>query len=92
MEYRRLGDSDLRVSVISLGSWLTYGGGVGDAQAEACVQKAFEDKDRLLGYMGHATDDMLLDNYLRAVDRKTAARYWQIEPPAAPRKRAADER
>jgi 1-deoxyxylulose-5-phosphate synthase len=42
MEYRQLGDSDLRVSVISLGSWLTYGGGVGDAAAEACVAKAFE--------------------------------------------------
>ena len=43
--------------------------------------KAFEDKGRLLGFMGHATDDMLLDNYLRAVDRKTAALYWQIGPP-----------
>jgi aryl-alcohol dehydrogenase-like predicted oxidoreductase len=42
MEYRRLGDSDLNVSVISLGSWLTYGGGVGDAQAEACLGKAFD--------------------------------------------------
>ncbi|HEV8602765.1 MAG TPA: aldo/keto reductase [Gaiellaceae bacterium] len=42
MEYRQLGDSDLRVSVISLGSWLTYGGGVADAEAEACVEKAFE--------------------------------------------------
>jgi len=42
VEYRRLGDSDLQVSVISLGSWLTYGGGVGDEQAEACVAKAFE--------------------------------------------------
>jgi 1-deoxyxylulose-5-phosphate synthase len=42
MRYRRLGSSDLDVSEISLGSWLTYGGGVSDAQAEACVRKAFE--------------------------------------------------
>src|SRR5919202_1767633 len=42
MRYRRLGSSDLAVSDVSLGSWLTYGGGVGDEQAEACVEKAFE--------------------------------------------------
>jgi aryl-alcohol dehydrogenase-like predicted oxidoreductase len=42
MRYRRLGSSDLDVSEISLGSWLTYGGGVSAAQAEACVAKAFE--------------------------------------------------
>ncbi len=30
------------VSEISLGSWLTYGGGVGRERAEACVAKAFE--------------------------------------------------
>ena len=42
MRYRRLGSSDLDVSEISLGSWLTYGGGVGRKQAEACVKKAFE--------------------------------------------------
>src|SRR5438552_742621 len=42
MRYRHLGSSDLEVSEISLGSWLTYGGGVSDAQAEACVRKAFE--------------------------------------------------
>ena len=29
MEHRQLGDSDLQVSVIALGSWLTYSGGVG---------------------------------------------------------------
>jgi aryl-alcohol dehydrogenase-like predicted oxidoreductase len=39
--YRRLGSSDLNVSEISLGSWLTYGGGVSNRQAEACVDKAF---------------------------------------------------
>ena len=42
MEYRQLGSSDLRVSEIALGSWLTYGGGVERQQAEACVAKAFE--------------------------------------------------
>jgi aryl-alcohol dehydrogenase-like predicted oxidoreductase len=42
MRYRRLGDSELQVSEISLGSWLTYGGGVGDEAARACVDAAFE--------------------------------------------------
>jgi aryl-alcohol dehydrogenase-like predicted oxidoreductase len=42
MRYRHLGDGDLLVSEIALGSWLTYGGGVDRAQAEACVTKAFE--------------------------------------------------
>ena len=43
MNYRRLGTSDLEVSEISLGSWLTYSGGVSREQAEACVQAAFEE-------------------------------------------------
>jgi aryl-alcohol dehydrogenase-like predicted oxidoreductase len=42
MQYRRLGSSDLEVSEIALGSWLTYGGGVERERAEACVAKAFE--------------------------------------------------
>src|ERR1044072_3825987 len=42
MEDRQLGDSDLRVSVISLGSWLTYSGGIGREQTEACTRAAFD--------------------------------------------------
>jgi 1-deoxyxylulose-5-phosphate synthase len=42
MEHRRLGSSDLDVSVIALGSWLTYSGGVGREQTEACTRAAFD--------------------------------------------------
>jgi aryl-alcohol dehydrogenase-like predicted oxidoreductase len=42
MHYRQLGSSDLRVSEISLGSWLTYGLGVERDRAMACVDKAFD--------------------------------------------------
>jgi len=42
MEYRKLGASDLMVSEISLGSWLTYGVGVETATARACLDRAFE--------------------------------------------------
>ncbi|HWA91487.1 MAG TPA: aldo/keto reductase family protein [Rhizomicrobium sp.] len=42
MKYRKLGASDLNVSEISLGSWLTYGVGVERDRAKACVDRAFE--------------------------------------------------
>jgi 1-deoxyxylulose-5-phosphate synthase len=42
MKTRRLGDSDLEVSEISLGSWLTYGVGVEADKARACLEEAFE--------------------------------------------------
>jgi aryl-alcohol dehydrogenase-like predicted oxidoreductase len=42
MNFRKLGSSDIEVSEISLGSWLTYSGGVGAEQAKACVDAAFE--------------------------------------------------
>src|SRR6201987_4400267 len=43
MEYRKLGWSELEGSEISLGSWLTYSGGVAREQAVACVQAAFDE-------------------------------------------------
>jgi aryl-alcohol dehydrogenase-like predicted oxidoreductase len=42
MKYRRLGDSELEVSEISLGSWLTYGVGVEADDARACLDAAFD--------------------------------------------------
>jgi aryl-alcohol dehydrogenase-like predicted oxidoreductase len=42
MRYRKLGSSDLEVSEISLGSWLTFSGGVALEQTRACTDAAFE--------------------------------------------------
>jgi 1-deoxyxylulose-5-phosphate synthase len=42
MNFRKLGASDIEVSEISLGSWLTYSGGVQREQARACVQAVFD--------------------------------------------------
>ena len=42
MKYRKLGASDLNVSEISLGSWLTFGVGIEKDKTIACVNKSFE--------------------------------------------------
>jgi aryl-alcohol dehydrogenase-like predicted oxidoreductase len=42
MRYRKLGSSDLEVPEISLGSWLTFAGGVAFEQTRACTDAAFE--------------------------------------------------
>jgi aryl-alcohol dehydrogenase-like predicted oxidoreductase len=42
VRYRKLGSSDLEVSEISLGAWLTYAGGIEFEQTLACTEAAFE--------------------------------------------------
>lgn len=42
MEYRRLGKSGLQVSVLSFGSWLTFGKQVADGTAEECMKIAYD--------------------------------------------------
>jgi 1-deoxyxylulose-5-phosphate synthase len=42
VRYRRLGSSDLTVSEIALGSWLTLGGGIDRDTARAIVDRAFD--------------------------------------------------
>jgi aryl-alcohol dehydrogenase-like predicted oxidoreductase len=42
MRYRTIGSSDLSVSEISLGSWLTYSGGIEAEQTKACTEAAFD--------------------------------------------------
>lgn len=42
MEYRKLGNSGLQVSALSLGSWLTFGKQISDATAEKLMVYAYE--------------------------------------------------
>jgi aryl-alcohol dehydrogenase-like predicted oxidoreductase len=78
MKYRRLGSSDLEVSEISLGSWLTYGVGVEADQARACLDEAFAqginfiDTANVYGrgaaesFLGDALKDRPRDSYVLA--------------------------
>ena len=42
MRYRKLGSSDLEVSEISLGAWLTFAGGIEFEQTLTCTEAAFD--------------------------------------------------
>jgi 1-deoxyxylulose-5-phosphate synthase len=78
MKYRKLGDSDLEVSEISLGSWLTYGVGVEADQARACLEEAFAqginfiDTANIYGrgaaesFLGEALQERPRDSYVLA--------------------------
>ncbi|EPE09591.1 voltage-gated k channel beta [Ophiostoma piceae UAMH 11346] len=42
MEYRFLGRTGLKVSAVSLGSWVTYGGHVADEKSYDCIKAAYD--------------------------------------------------
>lgn len=42
MEYRRLGKSGLKVSVLSFGSWVTFGNQIGDNSSEELMKMAYD--------------------------------------------------
>jgi aryl-alcohol dehydrogenase-like predicted oxidoreductase len=74
LKYRHLGESDLRVSVISLGSWLTYSGGVERAQAAACVYKALDLGINFLdtaNVYGRGVSETFLGEALKGIDRSS---------------------
>jgi aryl-alcohol dehydrogenase-like predicted oxidoreductase len=78
MRYRRLGSSDLTVSAISLGSWLTFGVGVEADRARAVVDCAFDlginfiDTANVYGrgaaeeFLGEVLKDRARDSYVLA--------------------------
>ena len=72
MKLRRLGNSDLMVSEISLGSWLTYSGGVEKERAIACIKRALELGITLLdtaNIYGRGTAETVLGEALSGIDR-----------------------
>jgi len=78
MKYRKLGDSDLDVSEIYLGSWLTYGVGVEADKARACLDEAFEQQINFIDtanvygrgaaetFLGEALQGRARDSYILA--------------------------
>jgi aryl-alcohol dehydrogenase-like predicted oxidoreductase len=78
MRMRTLGNSDIQVSEISLGSWLTYGVGVEADKALACLDAAFDqginfiDTANVYGrgaaetFLGEALKDRPRDSYVLA--------------------------
>ena len=78
MKLRKLGDSDLQVSEISLGSWLTFGVGVEAEAARACLDEAFAqginfiDTANVYGrgaaenFLGQALQGRVRDSYVLA--------------------------
>ncbi|HEX2063621.1 MAG TPA: aldo/keto reductase family protein [Acidimicrobiales bacterium] len=74
MQYRRLGRSDLDVSEISVGSWLTFGSSVEYERAEQCVWKALDHGINLFdtaNVYGHGAAEELLGEVLHGIDRSS---------------------
>jgi 1-deoxyxylulose-5-phosphate synthase len=72
MKYRMLGASDLEVSEIALGSWLTYSGGVEKQRSIACVRRALDLGINLIdtaNIYGRGASETLLGEALSGVDR-----------------------
>ncbi|MBE9100352.1 aldo/keto reductase family protein [Vacuolonema iberomarrocanum] len=87
MKYRQLGDSDLTVSEIALGSWLTYSGGVERQQAEACVHKAFDVGINFIdtaNVYGRGAAESFLGDLLQGIDRSSYVLATKVFFPMSP--------
>ncbi len=72
MHYRQLGNSDLKVSEIALGSWLTYGVAVEAKKSRACLARAFDCGINFIdtaNVYGHGAAESFLGKSLRGQAR-----------------------
>jgi len=89
MEYRRLGRSGLKLSEISLGSWLTYGSRVEAEAAKACIRTAYEhginhfDCAVVYGAQPHQAEEVVgeaLREFPRHTYTVTSKVFWKVGP------------
>jgi L-glyceraldehyde 3-phosphate reductase len=89
VEYRRLGKSGLKLSEISLGSWLTYGSRTEAESAKACIETAYDlgvnhfDCAVVYGTKPHDAEVFLGDvlrQYPRTSYTVTSKLFWKIGP------------
>jgi aryl-alcohol dehydrogenase-like predicted oxidoreductase len=74
VNFRKLGSSDIEVSEISLGSWLTYSGGVEREQAKACVEAALDAGINFIdtaNVYGRGASETLLGEVLSGYERSS---------------------
>ena len=87
MQYRRLGRAGIKVSAVSLGSWLTYGGSVGAEGARACVRAALDAGinhfDTADAYQGGQAE-VVLRQALEGVDRSALVIATKVYWPTGP--------
>lgn len=72
MQKRRLGNSDLQVSELSFGTWLTVAGGIEKAEAVRCIQTAYDGGINLFdtaNQYGAGEAERTLEEALRAFPR-----------------------
>ncbi len=87
MKYRPLGSSDLQVSEIALGSWLTYSGGVERAQAATCIHQALDLGINLIdtaNVYGRGAAEAFLGEVLQGIDRSSYILATKVFFPMSP--------
>jgi aryl-alcohol dehydrogenase-like predicted oxidoreductase len=87
VNFRRLGSSDIEVSEISLGSWLTYSGGVAREQAQACVKAAFDAGINFIdtaNVYGRGAAETLLGEVLGSYERSSYVLATKLYFPMSP--------
>jgi len=95
MKYRKLGSSDLEVSEISLGSWLTYGVGVEADKARACLDEGFAQGINFIdtaNVYGRGAAETFLGNALQGRPRDSYVLATKVYFPMSPSDRGLSAR
>ena len=90
MQTRQLGNSRLYVSEISLGSWLTYSGGIAREQSKQCIRAAFDNGINFLdtaNIYGQGASEELLGETLADYPRSSYLLATKLFFPMTPKDR-----